>query len=298
MIDITVIDTEVLCRRLLAITDAAERETLYRRALLDPFAGMFRAMGGGDPLAQAKGWTLYTPEDFANGARERITMMLDRLEAGDAWARTADAAERARAAFAPYAARIPLEAVTVALVLTDQARSNPLDRGYSGFGGIPGYVLTTYSDPNDYTLPRIGGATVHELNHNVRFTLFPFNPMTVTVGEYSIAEGLAEAFAAELYGEDVVGYYVTDITPDDLATARRVIAGALDATGFNVVRGYIFGDVIAQAMGRPAQGVPNFAGYAVGYHVVRRYLERSGTTAVEATFVPAREIIAESGYFE
>jgi uncharacterized protein YjaZ len=291
------LDTDTIYRQMLDTADAAEREALYRDALLAPFAGMFRAMGGGDALAMARGWALYGPDDCAGGAREHIIAMLDHLSAADSWERTAEAAERARAAFAPHAARIPLERITAALVLTDPARGTALDRGYSGFGGIPGYVMTTYSAADDYTLPRVGGATVHEINHNVRFALFPFNPMTVTVGAYSVAEGLAEAFAAELYGEEVVGYYVTDISEDDLATARRVIAGALDQTGFNTIRSYIFGDAISAQMGRPALGVPNFAGYATGYRAVRQYLARTGKSVAEATFVPADEIIAESGYF-
>jgi uncharacterized protein YjaZ len=44
-------------------------------------------------------------------------------------------------------------------------------------------------------------------------------------------------------------------------------------------------------------GAPDYAGYAIGYHVVRQYLERTGKTAAEATFVPASEIIDASGFF-
>ncbi len=294
---LTIIDTETVYRRLLDTPDAARREAIYRDDLLAPFAGMFRVFGGGDPLVQAKGWTLYTPEEFAGDARPAIVSILDRLGAADAWRKTTAALERGVAAFAPYADRIPLETVTCALVIADKERAHPLDRGYTGFGGIPGYVLVVYSDPNDYTLPRIGGATVHELNHNVRFAVYPFNPMTVTIGEYIVAEGLAEAFAVELYGEEVAGYYVTDFDEGDLTTAQRVIGGALDATGFDAVRGYIFGDTIAARMGLPLVGAPDYAGYAMGYRVVRQYLERTGTTAAAATFVPAAEIIAASGFF-
>lgn len=161
----------------------------------------------------------------------------------------------------------------------------PLQRGYTGFGGVPGYVTTVYSEPNPYNLPRIKGTTVHELHHNVRFTLFPFNPMAATVGEYIVAEGLAESFSAELYGEDQVGFYVTDFDAAELAEARRVIGGALDVTGFNEVRGYIFGDVIAEHTGLPKAGVPNYAGYAIGYRVVRAYLNRTGKTVAEASAI-------------
>jgi uncharacterized protein YjaZ len=139
--------------------------------------------------------------------------------------------------------------------------------------------------------------TVHELHHNVRFTLFPFNPIATSVGEYMIAEGLAESLSAELYGEDVVGFYVTDFDEAELATARRVIGGALGVKGFNEVRGFIFGDAIADRMGLPKAGVPNYAGYAIGYRVVQAYLRRTGKTVAQATFLPSGEIIEESGFF-
>lgn len=163
--------------------------------------------------------------------------------------------------------------------------------------------MTVCGEPNEYNLYRVKGATVHEVHHNGRFSLFPFNPMTVTVGEYMIGEGLAESFAAELYGKDVVGFYVTDFDGTELERTRHVIASALNVTGFNEVRGYTFGDALAKHMGLPPAGVsghaePGFAGYAIGYRLVQQYLERTGKTVAEATFVPAQEIIAGSGFFE
>jgi uncharacterized protein YjaZ len=293
-----IIDVESIYRRLLTITNANERESIYRQELLAPFEGMIRVFGGGDPLALAKMWTLYTPEDFASETRLMIEGLVDQMVAGDAWRRSAAALEQGVAAFAPYADRVPLDAVTCALVLMDANRANPLDRGYSGFGGIPGYVMVTYSQANDYTLPRVEGASVHELNHNVRFSVIPFLPMQVTVADYIVAEGLAESFAAELYGEEVVGHFVTDFSEEELTTARRIIGGALEVTGFDAVRGYIFGDTLAELMGLPKAGVPNFAGYAIGYRIVRQYLQRTGKSVAQATFLPSREIIAESGFFQ
>jgi uncharacterized protein YjaZ len=73
--------------------------------------------------------------------------------------------------------------VTCALILTDAKRGNSIDGGYAGFGGIPGYVMVSFSQANDYTLPRVEGACVHELNHNVRFKVVPFLPMQVTVAD-------------------------------------------------------------------------------------------------------------------
>ena len=157
--------------------------------------------------------------------------------------------------------------------------------------------MVTLSLVDDYTLPRVGAASVHELNHNIRFKIVPFHPMHVTVADYIIAEGLAEAFAAEFFGEDLVGYMVSDLSEEELGTARRVISNALHVNGFNAVRGYIFGDTIAASWGLPKAGVPDLVGYAIGYRVVRRYLQRTGTSVVEATFLSSQEIIEDSGFF-
>ncbi|HEV2582785.1 MAG TPA: DUF2268 domain-containing putative Zn-dependent protease [Ktedonobacteraceae bacterium] len=291
-----IIDVESIYRRLLATSNAEERESIYRQELLAPFEGMMRFFGS-DPLALAKIWTLYTPEEFANETRPAIEAMVDQMAVANAWHRCATALQRGVAAFAPYADHIPLDTINCALVLLDARRANPIDRGYAGFGGIPGYVMVTYSQANDYTLSRVEGASVHELNHTVRFKVVPFIPTHVTVADYIIAEGLAESFAAELYGEGVVGYYVTDFSEDELATAKQVIGDALDVSGFDAVRGYIFGDALADHMGLPKAGVPNFAGYVMGYRAVRQYLQRTGKSVAEATFLPSREIIAESGFF-
>lgn len=291
------IDVEGIYRRLLSIDDGKERESLYRQELLAPFEGMIRIFGGGDPLALAKMWTFFMPEDFAGEMRPTVEELVNRMAAADAWHRSAAALERGAAAFAPYADRIGLDGVTCALILTDAKRGNAIDGGYAGFGGIPGYVMVSFSQANDYTLPRVEGASVHELNHNVRFKVVPFLPMQVTVADYIVAEGLAESFAAELFGEELVGYFVTDFNEEELATARKIIGDALDVSGFDAVRGYIFGDAIAESRGLPRAGVPNFAGYAIGYRVVRQYLKRTGKSVAETTFLPSREIIEESGFF-
>lgn len=291
-----IIDTDSPYRRMLAETDPAARERIFREELVAPFEGIVKVFGGGDPVVMFSGW-VYGP-DAVNADADNVRSILDRLAAYDAQNKAAQALEDAGKAFAPYADRIPFDTVKFGIYPYDIKKSVPTDRGYSGFGAIPGYVMTVYSDPNDYNLPRLQGATVHEFNHNVRFAVQPFNPMVVTVGEYIVAEGLAESFAAELYGEDLVGYYVTDFDDAELDTAKRVIGGALNVTGFDTVRGYIFGDVIAKHMGREPMGVPSFAGYATGYHAVQQYLKRTGKSVAEATFVPAPDILAQSGYFE
>ncbi len=157
--------------------------------------------------------------------------------------------------------------------------------------------MVTCSAANDYTLPRLKAATVHELLHNVDGAAHPGSPIIASVGRYIIGEGLAESFAAELYGEDAVGFYVTDFDAAQLETARRLIGAALDVTGFDRVRSYVFGDGAGEPFGLPKVGVPTYGGYAIGYRVVQAYLKRTGKTVPEALFVSAEEIIRESGFF-
>ncbi|GAB4210231.1 MAG: hypothetical protein OHK0022_42910 [Roseiflexaceae bacterium] len=291
-----IIDTESAYRRLLAAPDAAIRATIFRDEIYTPFAGLARFFGGTGPESFAQ-WGM-SPELFADHAR--MAPILETLAQHRAWERAAEALERGRAAFAPFIDRIPLDTVVFGLMLVDM-RPIPLQRGYSGFGAIPGWVMTSYGDPNDENLARVEAATVHELHHQVLSAAFPQRPIISTVGTYIIGEGLAESFAAELYGEELTGFWVREFDERELPEARRVIGAALDRSGFDVVRRYIFGDTIASHMGMAVsdgERVPDFAGYAIGYHVVQAYLRRTGATVAEATFVLPEQIIAESGFFQ
>lgn len=293
---INLIDSYAAYRRMLAADDPAAQEAIYRAEITEHFAGLLKIFGGSDSLAQFAQWGM--PLSLFAGERAAQTQaLIDTLAAHNAWEQFAQAMADGKAAFAPYAERIPLDTIQAALLVGDLS-GDKFGRGYTGFGGIPGYVMTVYGEANDYTLPRIKGTTVHELHHNVRSLAAPINFMEVTVGYYMIMEGLAESFAAELYGENVVGYYVTDLDPAEVEQAKRIIGASLDVSGFNAVRGYIFGDAVAEAYGGMEKaGVPNYAGYAIGYRVVQAYLKRTGRTVAETTFVPSDEIIAESGYF-
>jgi uncharacterized protein YjaZ len=45
--------------------------------------------------------------------------------------------------------------------------------------------------------------------------------------------------------------------------------------------------------------MPNFGGYAVGYHVVQAFLKNTGMSIEDATVnVEAHDLIDASGYFE
>jgi uncharacterized protein YjaZ len=294
-----VLDTERIYRRLLAEPEAAAREAIFLDELVAPFAGLVQMFGGGDGVAMFRPWGM-SPDQFGDGNRQQMSDILDKLAAAHAWERAAQALDKGWAAFAPFADRIPLERITFALCVADMSNA-PWTRGYTGFGGIPGWIMTVYGMPDDYNLARVEAATVHELHHNLggaAGAVFGRSMNDVTVGEYMIGEGLAESFSAELYGEELTGPWVTEFDDSNLEQTKAIFRDALDVSGFDRVRGYIFGDLVAGPMGLPKTGVPPLAGYALGYRVVQQYLRRTGKSVPEATFVPAREIIAESGFFE
>lgn len=282
-----ILDTQATYRRMLAAPDAATRAAIFRAELAEPFAGLARVFGSDDPVASFAQWNM-TPDLFAPERHAEMQARLDALSEANAWQRTAQALEQGKAAFVRYADRIPLDRIVFGLLLADMP-DMPGMGSYTGFGGIPGWIMTVYGKPDAYNLPRIEACTVHELHHNILGAAFPNSPMIANVGAYIIGEGLAESFAAELYGEELIGPWVTEFDEGLVEATRATFAAALDKTGFDVVRQHIFGS--------GELGVPPYAGYAVGYRVVQAYLQRTGQSVVEASFVPAQQIIAESRFF-
>ncbi len=289
------IRTDVLYRQIIAAPDMAAKEQIFREG----FGPLFEAMqqsaphipSQGDMLESARAWGMLLPEDLTG-----TPDALRKLEAADAWHIGQTALDNGVQHFAPYADRLTQNSITGWLLLTNPLKAEPSNKGYTGFQ-FPGHIVGIFDTPNDTNLPRLPGLVVHELHHIIRLGLFPWNfQQPYSVADYVVLEGMAESFAAQLYGEQVVGYYVTDIDAAGLAQAKVIVGGALNERGD--VRSYIFGDHFAEKWNFPKVGVPPFGGYAVGYHIVQAYLRRTGKTVEAATFIPADEIAADSGYFE
>lgn len=276
----------------------AERLDVFRRQVMEPLRPFWEPFLGwmpgrpdtGDPLLDAaRAFAYYVPEgDVAEGRAA-----LERIERAGTWPACVDAVRTAWERLAPAAHGIALDTVNFTFVLGDRKTMTSQIGDYTGSGAMPGTVLIM-AWPTDYSLPRMPSATAHELNHNIRFSFEPFTPQT-TLGQYMVAEGLAEAFAAELFGDDRLGPWADALTPQQVAEFTPRYRENVELTGFNEVRGYIFGDWSARQFGHAAYGVPDFAGYTFGYRIVRGYLARTGRTAAEATYVPWREIVEGSG---
>lgn len=54
---------------------------------------------------------------------------------------------------------------------------------------------------------------------------------------------------------------------------------------------YLYGDEMAALQGFTPVGLPYCAGYACGYHLVKYYLKKTGKSIVEASILPASEIL-------
>ncbi len=171
-----------------------------------------------------------------------------------------------------------------------------LQKGYCGFGGIPGFIQITIN-PNSYNTPRIPAIIAHEFHHNIRFSYFNWDHGNVTVGDYLIIEGLAESFAKELFGESLLGPWVSSLDNEDLEYSREVIKNSLDIRGFAEVSSYMFGDTIAKEQGYQPVGLSPFAGYAVGYQAVQSFMKINNVSIKEATLLSTNEILKNCGLF-
>lgn len=297
--EITVYDTLSAMRAVIA-APLADRRDVYRERLIEPLRDYWTTtlkrfapqMSNDETMAMKMLWDVDLSADLSEHAQA-----LSRMENFDAWKKTEQALHLAVSTFGKIGRGATEEHMIALLFL-----GNPTDRifmelnkGYAG-GQIPGYVVLPIW-PNDYNLPRIPSAFVHEFNHRVRLAYESWSTDT-TVGQYIVLEGLAESFAAELYDPELVGPWVTGLSEEEIERSKTIIGQALDVSGFDKIRAYIFGDEIAKQWGFPALGLPHTAGYNIGYQVVQAYLRRSGKTATEATFVPYKQIIEESAFFD
>ncbi|MGO1849305.1 DUF2268 domain-containing protein [Microbacterium sp.] len=260
------------------------------RELWAPMTGMYRFLPDGVDMAavhrQSFGFDWDDPSD-------RVREGLDALVAADAWKRIERALEDGIAALASADPGATIPDLTVLLVLGDPTDEHFLDevQGLSGFGGISGYIAITVW-PTPRVLDRFEAIAVHELHHNIRYSPggVAWNPATVTVGEHVVSEGLADVFAAELYGDAGYTHFVADATRSDDDVLAKVASG-LDVTGMHDFAAWVLGDATARRFGGEPVGLPTGAGYAAGARLVHAYLEAAGGTAARSVRTPAADII-------
>jgi len=70
---------------------------------------------------------------------------------------------------------------------------------------------------------------------------------------------------------------------------------ALGATAPGVIAAYLYGDALTAPQGHPTAGLPPYAGFEVGYRLVRAYLRRTGRSLAEAMATSPMGILTEAG---
>jgi uncharacterized protein YjaZ len=292
---ITVLDTYSAMKQILR-TPVADRVAMLR-SMLEPVRGMYHYFPGDVDMVAMHQFASGIPIDRDE---ERCLDALQTLAAAGAWDRMQGALDAALAV--QLAATPGLEApdITVLVVLGDPGDAHFMgpSLGITGNGGISGYIVITLW-PFPENVERLEATAVHELNHNLRYSAggVVWNPMTVTVGEHVVSEGLADAFARQLYGDEL-GYTRIGVPHlHDEAVFAKVVSG-LDVTGMQNFTAWVHGDASAERFGVAPVGLPTGAGYAVGNRLVDTYLAATGQTAAQALHAESSEIIATTLYRE
>lgn len=288
---IYVIDSAEGMRRVLDAAPQGRADLV--RELWESMAGMYHFVPGGVDMATIHQQNFGFPIARTDVTDRQVREGLDALIAADAWTRVGRALDEGVAALKVANPTLTIPDLQFLLVLGDPSNRHFIDevQGLSGFGGMSGYIAVTVW-PNASVLDRLEAIVVHELHHNVRYSPggIVWDPATVTVGEHVVAEGLADVFAAELYGPLGYTHFVGETTRTDDAVLTRVVSG-LDVTGMADFAAWVLGDATAQLFGATPVGLPTGSGYAAGARLVHAYLEATGTTAAQAVHSPAQEIL-------
>lgn len=285
---ITVLDTYRQTHDILG-APAADRPELLRR-MAEPAAGLYRYFPGEPDLVAMHRMTGGFPLDRDEG---RCLGALAAMHGADVWGRVGRALEGGLGVLQEAVPGFAIPDITAYILLGDPANRYFMDHalGMTGNGSVTGYLALTFW-PFEEVLARVEATAVHELHHNVRFAPggAAWDPATVTVGDHVVSEGLADAFARQLYGDELghtrIG--VPHLADDEVFA--KVVSG-LGVTGMENFGAWVLGDEAATAFGGTPVGLPTGAGYAVGNRLVDRYLAVTGRTAAQAVHDPAREII-------
>ena len=270
---------------------------------MQPFEEMWRYLsvplmpktsGGYDVLMASEMMGIWTPRK----RRELIETKVNPLKDTNIFGECRQVIEKSAQLFTDIGYQIPVEEFNVNILLGDPENSVLMaSEGYSGFGGIPGYILLIVV-PNEFNRTRLKSALAHEFNHNIRFTYEPFNHGDVSVEDYLVIEGLAEVFAETLYGIEHRGPWVQDYDQEELDYTIEVMKGGRNARGFDQVSAYMYGDEVAREQGYQPVGLSRNAGYTIGYHLIKNYLKTTEKTIAEATLTPSRILVQDSRSFD
>lgn len=287
--------------RKVAQAQPAEKTELFRNEMLAPFMKKWEIQQIPFKAVEPHGFDVITLNSMINLSPEQITDQIApelALISSDAfWIECEHAVKNSLTLFKENGVSLPVTDYLFTIQLGNkESLALQLSEGYSGDGGIPGYILGTII-PNSYTLPRMKAALAHECNHNVRYQFIQWD-QAVTLGELVVSEGLAENYATSLCGEEMLGPWVAKTTGKTLnEQIKPAFRERLQITGFDKIAPYLYGDEIAKIQNFQPVHMPYSAGYVCGYYLIQYYLQKTGKTNFEATITPADQILGEAEGF-
>ncbi|MEK4300431.1 DUF2268 domain-containing protein [Oceanobacillus sp. FSL W8-0428] len=294
--NINILRSDKIYREIIACPPK-EKTELYRQKMLAPYMKKWEIQQIPFRAKEENGFDVMTINNMAHLAPEMITPQIEpelKLISSDKlWGELKQAMEYSLNQFTKHGINLPVSNYLFTVLLGNpDSEILRLSEGYSGEGGIPGYIFLSLL-PNEYTLKRLKPALAHECNHNVRYQFIKWNDK-INLGELIVSEGLAENFATYLYGEDLIGPWVSKTDANTLNhVIKPILREHLGITGLQQIMPYLYGDEITKLQGLPTVGVPHSAGYVCGYYLVKYYLQKTGKSIVEATTLPADEILSE-----
>lgn len=275
-----------------------KRNDIYRYEMMKPFEKKWacynipikaRQENGYDVIMASKMLGYLAPEQVDEHQKASV----DLISEDTFWKSCQSSIEDALGRFVNAGIELPVQNYLYTILLADpESPYTILSEGYSGDGGIPGYIFGAIT-PNTYTISRLPAALAHECNHNVRFQFEKWRN-DISLAGMMVTEGLAENYATSIYGEEKLGPWVSKVDMDTLNhDIKPLIKEALDVSGMDNLTAYLYGDEIAKMRGYFPVGMPYCAGYACGYYMIKHYLNKTGRTIMEATLVPTEEILGE-----
>jgi len=287
-------------RRILT-ADKDKKNDIYRFEMMMPFKGKWDCYhiplkadkpGGYDIIMASKMLGILEPREIDEGQEQNIELLSDKK----LWERCQRTIEDVLQRFKDNAVELRVQEYLYSILLANP--KSPyiiMNEGYCGDGGIPGYIMV-WLVPSAETIKNIPAAIAHETNHNIRYQHIKWKN-DITLGEMLVSEGLAENFAVSMFGEEYLGPWVTKTDQELLPLIKEIIYEGLSLTGLEKITSYLYGDEMARMQGYPESGLPYCAGYAVGYYLVKYYLEKTGCAIEKATIQSSEQILNEISEF-
>ena len=298
---ITAIRSDAIYRKM---KDAApaEKENIYRDELMKPFEFKWACVGiplkaetegGCDVVSAAAISGYYAPAQITQERSAEI----DQISKETFWADCENSIRNTLSGFEQHGIQLPKQEYVFTVVLSDPHSPLTVMAGdYCGDGGIPGYIIGSIV-PNARSLSLLPVALAHETNHNVRWQFMQWSSR-ITLADMIVSEGLAETFAATMFGEKKVGKWVRETTQEVLSqTVKPLIRANLMTSDFQTLSSCLYGDEIMALRGGQPIGMPYCGGYACGYALIGHYLKKTGASIYEATITPTVEILKQTEDF-